>query len=127
MRRLDPAMAATVMDEVVGKHVGGSVNGFVAFLRERAVVGLAIGFVIGAQMQVVVKSLIDSIVTPLFQLIVPGNRTLPDRVWSVHVGGAAAEFKWGALVYALLNFLFVVITIYIVLRLFKLDRLDKKD
>lgn len=127
LKRLDPATAAAVVDEVVSKRVTGSVTGFVDFLRERAVVGLAIGFVIGTQMQTVVKALIDSIITPLFQLLVPGNETLPDRIWSLRLGGHSADFKWGALVYALLNFLFVVLTIYIVLRLFKLDRLDKKS
>lgn len=127
LKRLDPATAAAVVDEVVSKGVTGSVDGFVTFIRERAVVGLALGFVIGSQLQAVVKSFNDNIVTPLFQFVIPNNKKLIDQTLHLRVGNHSADLVWGALAYALLNFLFVVLTIYVVLRLFKLDRLDKKD
>jgi large-conductance mechanosensitive channel len=122
LKRLDPIMAASLVGDTASK----SANGFVAFIRERAVVGLAIGFVIGTQMQVVVKAMIDGFITPLFELVTPGKDDLVTREWTVHAGTQIGHFKWGALVYALLNFVFIILVIYVVMRLFRLDKLDKK-
>jgi len=100
--------------------------GFVEFLRERAVVGLAVGFVLGTQIQVVVKQLISSFIDPLFQLLFPGNQTLSDRTFTLHFNSRHANFGWGALAYAIIDFLFVAFSIYFVIKFFRLDKLDKK-
>ena len=126
LRRMDPAIAASLLDDVVGKQVSHSVSGFVTFMRERAVVGLAIGFVFGSQVQAVVNQFVTDFIDPLFKLLVPGNRTLHDSVWHVQLGSHSADFGWGALVYALLDFVFIIVIVYAVVKLFKLDRLDKK-
>jgi len=95
----------------------------VAFLREKAIVGLAIGFVIGTQVQGVVKSFIADFVDPFFRLVIPGNQNLSQHQWVVY----GAQFKWGDMVYQVLDFLFIVLVIYMVIKLFRLDRLDKKS
>lgn len=102
------------------------VGGFVEFLRERAVVGLAVGFVLGTQVQTVVKQLISSFVDPMFQLLFSGNKALSNRTFTLHFDGRHANFGWGAVVYALLDFMFVAFAIYAVIKLFQLDKLDKK-
>ena len=101
-------------------------TGFMAFLQERAIFGLAIGFVAGSQVQVVVKQFITSFVDPLFALLIPGNQALSSRELIVQLGSRSAKFAWGALAYALLDFLFILLTIYLVMTIFKLDKLDKK-
>jgi large-conductance mechanosensitive channel len=101
------------------------VSGFVGFLRERAVVGVAIAFVVATQMQAVVKVLIDKFIDPAFKLLFGGVK-LSDRIFTLHWHGRAGTFGWGAVVYALVDFLFVVGAIYLIIRLFKLDKLDKK-
>src|SRR3954465_8948007 len=53
------------------------VGGFVNFLREHAVVGLAVGFVIGLQAQTLVRQLVDSFITPAFTLFF--GQALKDR------------------------------------------------
>ena len=105
---------------------GEPFGGFVQFLRERAVVGLAVGFVLGTQVQTVVKQLISSFIDPLFQLLLPGNRALSSRTFTWHFDGRHANFGWGALIYALLDFIFVAFAIYAVIKFFQLDKLDKK-
>lgn len=127
LKRLSPAAASELMNEAaVSKKVANPVAGFVTFLRERAVVGLAIGFVIGTQAQAVVKQLIDSLINPLFGLVVPG-KTLKDLSFTLHLGSRSAPLGWGALVYTLLDFLFILAVIYAVIKLFQLDKLDKKQ
>lgn len=127
LRRLNPTAKAAVIGDALGAPVTGPLAGFVTFIRERAVVGLAIGFVIGTQVQAVVKQFITSFVDPLFALIVPGNKALSDQMWKVHIGSHSASFAWGALAYVLLDFFFVVFAIYLVIHFLKLDKLDKKQ
>lgn len=121
LKRLGPVAAGIVVEEAVRAKVVPK-TGFVAFLREKAIVGLAIGFVIGTQVQGVVKGFIADFINPFFQLVIPGNQTLSQRQWVLY----GAEFKWGDMVFQLLDFLFIVFIIYTVMKLLKLDKLDKK-
>ena len=99
------------------------VNGFVDFLREHAIVGLAIGFVIGTQVQSLVKQLVSSFIDPLFQLFL--GKSLSSRSFELHHGARSAIFPWGQFIYVLLDFFFVVIAIYILVKALKLDKLDR--
>jgi len=101
------------------------VSGFVGFLRERAVVGVAIAFVVASQMQVFAKALVDQMISPAFQLLF-GGQELPKRVFTLHWHGREGTFHWGSVIYSLINFLFIVLAIYLIIRFLKLDKLDKK-
>jgi large-conductance mechanosensitive channel len=125
LRRLTPSSKAAVISDVIGAPVKGPLAGFVTFLRERAVVGLAIGFVVGTQVQGVVKQFITSFIDPLFALVSPG--TLSDKKWVIWSHGQKVDFAWGSFVYGLIVFLFTLFIIYAVIKLLRLDRLDKKD
>jgi large-conductance mechanosensitive channel len=111
-------VAAVIVDSDINP-----VSGFVSFLREHAIVGLAIGFVIGTQVQGVVKQLIASFIDPLFKLLL--GQALSQRTFTAHWHTRAASFGWGAFVYGLLDFLFVLATIYVVVKVLNLDKLDK--
>ena len=127
LRHMDPLAATELVNEAVGKQVKGSVDGFVNFLREYAVLGLAVGFVLGTQVQTVVRQLISSFIDPLFQLVFPGNQALSNRTFTLHFSGRHANFGWGAFVYALIDFLFIAVIIYAVIKLFQLNRLKPKQ
>lgn len=99
--------------------------GFVNFLRENAIVGLAVGFIVGTQAQGVVKQLVASFIDPVIILLFGGAR-LAERKVTLVLNGNTAEFAWGAMVYALINLLFVLVAIYVLIKIFKLDKLDKK-
>ena len=58
----------TVLLEQPDNIVRGQVGSFINFLREHAVVGLAVGFIIGQQAQALIKQLVDSFVTPFINL-----------------------------------------------------------
>lgn len=125
LRRLNPAAKAAVISDVMSQPVTGPLAGFVNFLRERAVVGLAIGFVVGSQVQGVVKQFITSFIDPLFALVSPGQ--LSDKTWTVWSHGQKVHFAWGSFVYLLIVFLFTLFIIYVVIKLLRLDKLDKKQ
>ena len=107
---------------VVGPEIH-PVSGFVEFLREHAVVSLAIAFVIGLQSQTLVKQLVTSFIDPLFKLLF--GQTLSQRTFELHLNGRVADFAWGAFAYSLLDFLFVLGAIYAIVKILKLDKLDK--
>jgi large-conductance mechanosensitive channel len=100
------------------------VSGFVDFVREHAIVGLAVGFVIGQQAQGIIKQLISSFIDPAFQLFF--GEKLTSRTFTLHFSDRSADFGWGGMVHVLLNLVFVLAAIYIILKVFKLDKLDKK-
>jgi large-conductance mechanosensitive channel len=108
---------------MVGQEISEPVHGFVEFLRERAIVGLAVGFVVATQVQGVVKQLIASFMDPLSKLLFGGKLSTQTFTWHFHEH--SADFAWGMFIYTLIDFFVVVVTIYIIIKLFKLDKLDK--
>lgn len=106
-------------DDLVRVQVGG----FVSFLREHAVVGVAIGFIVGLQAQTLIKQLVASFVTPFLTILVGPN--LEHKSW-VADSRTHVAFAWGEFVYTLADFLVVLLFVYLVVKIFKLDKLDKK-
>ena len=100
------------------------VGGFVDFLREHAIVGLAVGFAIATQLQAVVKQLIASFINPLYGLLFNGQQ-LSTLSTTLHWHGRQEQFGWGAFVYDLIDFIFVLAIIYIAIKILHLDSLDK--
>lgn len=105
-------------DEAVKRQV----DGFLTFLREKAVVGLAVGFIIGQQAQGLIKQLVDSFLTPFINALVGAN--LQDRKFALVPGSPETMITWGKFIYVAINFLLVLLAIYVIIKLFKLDKLD---
>lgn len=106
--------------------VGKTASGFMAFLREQSVVGLAIGLVLGTQAKALVDQLIASFINPLVGLLLPGQGTLKEKVFDFTMNGKTAKFGWGAFVISLMTFVIVAAVVYFVFKGLKLDKLDKK-
>ncbi len=100
-----------------------AVGGFVNFLREHAVVTLAVGFAIATQAQAVIKQLISSFIDPLYGLLF--GQTLSAKSATLHLHGRTEHFAWGAFAYTLIDFLFVLAAIYAIVKVLNLDKLDK--
>jgi len=107
-------------------HPKVMVRGFVDFLREQSVVGLAIGLVMGTQVKQLVDSLLNSFINPLIGLLLPGQGSLNQKVFVVHFRHKAADFTWGSFVFTLISFITVAAVIYFVFKALKLDKLTKK-
>lgn len=120
-----PRRGVTVLlgqpDDVLREQVGGFTN----FLREYAVVGLAVAFIVGQQANGVAKQLVTSFLDPLVKMWF--GQDLSSRVATVHHHNAPIQIPWGAFVYVLIEFFFVVIVIYLLVKIFRLDKLRKKE
>lgn len=98
------------------------VQGFIDFIKEQGVVGLAIGFILGGSVTVVVKSLVDDIINPLVGLLLGRAKDLGQ--YSFKIGDASVN--WGSFVNNLINFLIIALIVYFGFKILKLDRLTKK-
>jgi large-conductance mechanosensitive channel len=119
-RKPKPSTAVIVAQEI------NPVSGFVGFLREYAVITVAIGFAIATQAQGLVRQLTTSFIDPLYALLFNGG-TLSTKTTVLAWHGREQAFAWGAFVYSLLNFIFMLVIIYVVVKFFALDKLAKKD
>jgi large conductance mechanosensitive channel len=106
---------------------GQQIHGFVDFIREQGVIGLAIGFVIGAAAATVVKSLVDNVFMPPIGVLIgsaDGIKSLTLSLGTYH--GKEALLHYGQFLNDLINFVIIALVIYIIVRLLRLDRADKK-
>ena len=107
------------------KHV----NGFMDFIREQGVVGLAVGLVLGGAVTILVKSLIDNLVMPPLGFILGSAEGL--KGLTLHLGqtpaGKEAILNYGVFLNDLINFVVIALVVYLAVRAFGFDqKFDKK-
>lgn len=106
--------------------VPGFLQGFTDFVREQGVVGLAIGFILGAQIKSLVDQLVSSFINPLLGMLLPGAGNLADKAFHVSFRTKEADFTYGAFLFQVISFIIVAGIVYFAVRKLKLDKLDKK-
>jgi len=96
-------------------------SGFMDFIKEQGVVGLAVGFILGGATASVVSSLVKDIINPLLGLF-GGIQNLSEA--SFRIG--SATIMWGNFSSTLINFIIVAAVVYFIVKGLGLDKLDKK-
>ncbi len=96
---------------------------FINFIRERGVVGLAVGFMLGGAVSKLVAALVNDIINPLVGLMLPGSQNLADKSIQVR----SATIMWGDFVKITIDFLVVALVVYFGLRLLRIGRTDRKS
>lgn len=97
-------------------------KGFMGFIREQGVVGLAVGFILGGAVSALVAGFVTGIVDPLIAWLF-GTGNLASQ--TSQVGDATLE--WGNVVALLINFVVVAMVVYYGVKGLGLDKLDKSD
>ena len=124
--------AAAKVAALKGKKIAGTVikdthmAGFVNFIREQGVVGMAVGLAIGTAAGDTVKKLVTAFIDPLVQLVVGSQQGLQSASFTVEVAGRKGEFLYGAFVSSLITLIAVAFVVYAIIHFLKLDKLDKK-
>jgi large conductance mechanosensitive channel len=98
-----------------------TLHGFIDFIREQGVVGLAVGFLLGGAISKLVTTLITDLVTPILGILLGAAGSLKDQ--SVTIG--SAKILWGDAVSAAIDFLIIAIIVYLIVRKLGLSKLDK--
>lgn len=98
------------------------VTGFLDFIREQGVVGLATGFILGGAVSKVVSALVTDIINPLLGIVLGAKSGLKEA--ALHIG--PAKILYGDMFSVLVDFIVIALVVYFGVKLLKLDRLDKK-
>lgn len=101
-------------------------SGFMTFIREQGVIGLAVGLAIGTAAGDTVRKLVEGFISPIVQFLIGSSARLEAATWHVELIGRSADFKWGAFVSSAIALLATALVIYWFIHVLKLDRLDRK-
>ena len=97
-------------------------KGFLNFIREQGVIGLAVGFILGGAVSKVVSALVADIINPLLGVALGATEGL--KTASISIG--SAEILYGDLISITIDFIVVALVVYFGVKTLGLDRLDAK-
>ncbi|MBU0975105.1 MscL family protein [Patescibacteria group bacterium] len=97
-------------------------KGFLEFIREQGVIGLAVGFILGGAVSKVVASLVADIINPLLGVILGATGGLDTAVITL----GSIEIMVGNFIGVLIDFLVIAMVVYFGVKGLGLDKLDKK-
>lgn len=104
-------------------------SGFMTFVREQGVVGLAVGLAIGTAAGASVKQIVDGLINPIVGFLI-GGVELSKLSWVIvkanHEGKGGLELDWGAVLSSIITLLATALVVYWLIHVAKLDRIDKK-
>lgn len=100
-------------------------KGFVDFVREQGVVGMAVGIAIGAEAGAAVKAIVANLINPIVGFIL-GDTDLSALVFTFGAAGREAEIGYGAIISAIISLLAVAWVVFYLVKKMGLDKLDKE-
>lgn len=97
-------------------------KGFLNFVREQGVIGLAIGFILGGAVSKLVSSLVEDIINPILAIALNNVENLKDAY--IKIG--ESKLLWGNFLNTMIDFIVIALVVYYGVKLLRLDKLDKK-
>ena len=97
-------------------------TGFLNFIREQGVVGLAVDFILGGAVSKVVVCLVTHIINPILSVALGAAGGL--KAASLKIG--SVSILWGDFVSVLIDFVVIALVVYFGVKLIGLDKIDKK-
>lgn len=97
-------------------------KGFIDFIREQGVIGLAVGFILGGSVSKVVSALVTDIVNPFLGLILGSVGDIKTATISV----AGANIMYGNFLSVVIDFVVVAMVVYFIVKGMGIDKIDKK-
>lgn len=97
---------------------------FVNFIREKGVVGLAVGIVTGGAITKMVSSIVENLISPLLAAITGAAGNLTDLAYTVPMTNVT--FKYGAVISSTIDLVAVLLVVYVVFVKSPLNKMDKK-
>lgn len=97
-------------------------KGFLDFVREQGVVGLAVGFILGGAVSKLVAALVEDIINPILAMGLGSVENLGEAYLQI----GSAKLLWGDFLNVAIDFLVVALVVYFGVKWLKLDKVDKK-
>ncbi len=104
-------------------------NGFMDFVREQGVVGLAVGLAIGGAAGKAVEAIVEGFINPIIAFILGGADLTAETLTVVGEPGVderVLTFGWGAILSGIITLLATAFVIYWIVKQAGLDKLDKE-
>ena len=98
---------------------------FITFIREKGVLGLAVGIIMGGAVTKLVTSIVDNLLNPLIGAVTGAAGNLATLEYTVPL--TAISFKYGAFISSLIDFVAVLAVVYFVFVKSPINKIDKKD
>jgi large conductance mechanosensitive channel len=98
------------------------VKGFLEFVREQGVIGLAVGFILGGAISKLVTALVEDIISPILALGMSNLKNLQEAYLQI----GSAKIMWGDFLNVAIDFVIVALVVYFGVKWLRLDTLDKK-
>ena len=96
-------------------------QGFMNFIREQGVVGLAVGFILGGAVSGVVKSLVEDVINPIIGMVLGNADGLSDMSLALGDG----EIMLGSFIAVVIDFIIIAFVVYYIFKKLGLDKMDK--
>lgn len=97
------------------------IKGFLDFVREQGVVGLAVGFVLGGAVSKMVASFVSDIVNPLVGAALGSAGDLSSASFSL----GPVKILWGHFVSTAVDFLIIALVVYYGVKILGITKMDK--
>ena len=97
-------------------------RGFVEFIREKGVLGLAVGFILGGAVSKLVASFVTDIINPLLGIILGMTKGLDTAYLKI----GSAKLLYGHFITTLIDFVVIAFVVYFGVKILRLDKLEKK-
>lgn len=97
-------------------------KGFLDFIREQGVVGLAVGFILGGAVSKLVSALVTDIINPILGIILGAAEGL--KTASFNIG--SAKILYGDMISTFIDFVIVAFVVYYGVKVLSLNKLDNK-
>ncbi len=103
---------------MVREYFKGQAVGFLQFMREQGVMGLALGFILGTAVSKVVVSFSSDIINPVLGVVLGST----DSIDKLSVG----PIRIGSFIGNVLGFMVIAAVVYLLFKMLGLDKLDVK-
>lgn len=98
---------------------------FITFIREKGVLGLAVGIIMGGAVTKLVTSIVDNLLNPLIGALTGAAGNLSTMEYTVPL--TEITFKYGSFISSFIDFLAVLAVVYFVFVKSPINKIDKKS
>jgi len=95
-------------------------KGFLQFIREQGVIGLAVGFIMGGSITKMVTSFVNDVINPIIGILIGKAGDLESNY--IQIG--SAKIMWGSFINSVIDFTIIAFIVYFAVKILKLDKLD---
>lgn len=97
---------------------------FILFIREKGVLGLAVGIIMGGAITKLVASIVDNLINPLIGAVTGSAGDLSMMAYTIPY--TKITFGYGAFISSLIDFVAVIAVVYFVFVKSPLNKIDSK-